>query len=182
MESERELVAALRRGDEAAFDAVYDSFRPRIYGFLVRLAGRKDVAEDLLQETFLRLAASASRLREDTNLRAWLFTVARNVHVSHRRTLVIDLDRLEGLRLFGDDAAPVPTPFEEAAGSQMERRLEAAIQRLPAKYREVILLVGVERMTPTEAAEILKLRPDAMRQRLSRARGMIKAELEVSDG
>lgn len=181
MESERELVAALKRGDEAAFDAVYERFRPRIYGFLVRLSGRRDMAEDLLQETFLRLASSAPRLREDTNLRAWLFTVARNIHRSHRRTLVVDLDRLEGFRLFQDGGTPVPTPFEVAAGSEMEQRLEAAIQRLPAKYREVILLVGVERMTPSEAAVILELKPEAMRKRLSRARGMINAELEGNE-
>jgi RNA polymerase sigma-70 factor (ECF subfamily) len=182
MSSELELVRALRRGEESAFDAAYERYRARIFGFLLRLSGRRDAAEDLLQETFLRLAAKARQLAEDTNLRAWLFTVARNLFISHRRALVVDLDRLERFRIFRREEEPITaTPFESLASSETERRLEAALARLPEKYREVVLLVGVERMTPAEAAAVLKLKPDAVRQRLSRARGMMKAELEGAE-
>src|SRR5687768_6816745 len=126
--SDREIVDALRRGEEAAFDRAFDRYRPRIFGFLARLSGRKDVAEDLLQETFLRLAAKATALREDTDLRAWLFAVARNLFISHRRSLIVDLDRVQRFRLFREEEeAPVPTPFEALASSETERRLEAAI-------------------------------------------------------
>ncbi len=179
---DRELVAALRRGEAAAFDVAYDRHRPRLFGFLARLAGRRDVAEDLLQETFLRLAARATALAEETNLKAWLFAVARNLFISHHRALVVDLDRLERFRLFRRDHGPTATtPFEALAGSETERRLEAALAALPQKYREVVLLIGVERMNPAEAATILRLKPDAVRQRLSRARGMMKKTLEGTD-
>src|SRR5262245_5384316 len=104
MSSELELVLRLRRGEEAAFDAAYDLYRRRLFGFLARLSGRRDVAEDLLQETFLRLAAKARLLAEDTNLRAWLFAVARNLFISHRRAVVVDLDRIERFRIFRRDA------------------------------------------------------------------------------
>jgi RNA polymerase sigma-70 factor (ECF subfamily) len=180
--SDREIVEALRRGEEAAFDLAFDRYRPRIFGFLARLSGRRDVAEDLLQETFLRLAAKAGALRPDTDLRAWLFAVARNLFISHRRALIVDLDRVERFRLFsGVEEPAVPTPFEALASSETERRLETALAGLPAKYREVVLLCGVERMSPSEAAAVLKLKPDAVRQRLSRARGMMKAELEGAE-
>ena len=85
-----ECVRALRNGDAAAFDAAYALYHRRIYDFLYRLSGRRDLAEDLFQETFIKLARHATTLREDTELGAWLFTVARNAYRSHRRW-VLDL-------------------------------------------------------------------------------------------
>jgi RNA polymerase sigma-70 factor (ECF subfamily) len=173
--SERELVERLRRGDGAAFDSVYASFRAPVYGFLARLSGRRDLAEELLQETFVRLAARATSLREDTRLGAWLFTVARNLFVSHARLTALDAERVDRASL-ADPARP-PTPFEEAAASQTQRALERALAALPAGYREVLLLVAVERMEPGEAAQVIGISPEALRQRLSRARTMMKEAL-----
>jgi len=67
---EADWVAGLRRGEPGAFDAVFAAYRRRIYGYLVRMTRRRDVAEDLLQETFLRLAQHAKRLAGDTKLGA----------------------------------------------------------------------------------------------------------------
>lgn len=168
----------LREGDREAFDVVYDAYRSRLFGFLARLCGRRDAAEDLLQETWIRLARTAHRLDPDTRLGPWLFTVARNLYLSHRRWAVLDLDRLTELSLWPGGSIPSPSPFEHAAGSELERRLEAALASLPVVYREVLLLVGVDGMSPAEAAEVLALRPDALRQRLARARGMMRQRLE----
>jgi len=87
MERERELalVARLRAGDLTAFDDVFDAFNHRLLSFLTRMAKNRSVAEDLLEETWLRLVSSGEDLRPDTQLGAWLFTVARNLYVSHCR-------------------------------------------------------------------------------------------------
>jgi DNA-directed RNA polymerase specialized sigma24 family protein len=74
-EIDRPLVLALKRGEAVAFDAVYEAHRPTLYSYLVRLTGRKDVAEDHFQETWIRLATHAARLDAGTHLAAWLFTV-----------------------------------------------------------------------------------------------------------
>jgi len=66
------LVDRLRAGEAAAFDEVYAAFNARLFGFLARLSRRRDVAEDLLEETWLRLVTSAGRLRTDTRLGPWL--------------------------------------------------------------------------------------------------------------
>src|SRR6476659_1613443 len=89
-ESELELVARLRRGDAAAFDAIYLALNVRLLTFLVRLSRRRDVAEELLEETWLRLVTHAARLRPDTRLVPWLFTVARNLYVSHCRSRMLE--------------------------------------------------------------------------------------------
>ena len=171
------LVERLRGGESAAFDIVYDAYRGQLFGFLVRMCRERRVAEDLLQETWLRLARSSSRLRPDTNLRAYLFTIARNLYRSHRRWAALDavrLEELEGLQ----PRRQVLTPHENAAASEERERIEVALTRLSHRHREVIVLVGLMAMSPTEAASVLGESPAATRKRLSRARTMLKEELK----
>ncbi len=178
---DRPLVDALRRGDAAAFDAVYDRYRGRVLGFLLRLSRRRDVAEDLFQETWLRLARAAPRLAEDTDLAAWLFRVARNAWVSHRRWSALDLSRLVALE---DDALPsLPASGGEARTDASRRvaQLEAALASLPPASREVLLLVAVEGFDQEQAAAILGIRYAALRQRLSRARAQLAERLAIGD-
>jgi len=173
--TERDLVDRLRRADGAAFDSVYAAFRAPIFGFLARLSGRRDLAEELLQETFVRLAARATTLRDDTRLGAWLYTVARNLFLSHARMTALDAERIDRAGL-ADPARPA-TPFEEAAANQTQLALERALAGLPASYREVLLLVAVDKMEPSEAAQVVGVSPETLRQRLSRARTMMKEAL-----
>lgn len=173
--SDAELVSRLRAADPAAFDEAYARYRAPLFSFLVRLARTCWLAEDLLQETWLRLARHATDLPSDTSLRPWLFTVARNLFVSQRRWAVLDGDRLRELGLW--PKARSDSPFEATAANETERRLESALGRIPIKYREALLLVAVEGLEPAEAAQVLGLRPDALRQRLARARSMLREEL-----
>lgn len=176
--TERQLVAGLREGRSGAFDAIYEAYRPRLFSFLARLSGDPALAEDLLQETFLRLARSAPALRADTRIGAWLFTVARNLFVSQRRWALLDLGRLAEKHLWQRLRATPASPFALAAASETERQLEQAIANLPTGYREILLLVAIESMTPTEAAAVVQLEPATVRKRLQRARAMIERELE----
>ena len=177
--TERALVDALRRGDRAAFDTVYDRFRARLFSFLARLSGDRALAEDLTQETFLRLARRATELAPDTRLRAWLYTVARNLHRDHRRRRLLDLDRLESLALWPEHRAPTTSPLDLTEADETRRRLEHALLRVPEPMREALLLVVVEGLSTDEVATILDLRPDAVRQRVSRARGLLREALEA---
>ena len=170
---ERELVGRLRGGDAGAFDVLYEAYRPRLFGFLVRLTRRRDLAEDMLQETWLRLARSAATLDEDTRIGAWLFTVARNLFVSYRRWAVLDLDRLQELALFPRLDPDAESPLDAACASELERALERALLALPLADREVLLLCGVEAMAPAEAASVLGVPPETLRKRLSRARARL---------
>jgi RNA polymerase sigma factor (sigma-70 family) len=179
--SEAELVAGLRSADPRAFDLVYARHRAPLFAFLVRLTGRRWLAEDLLQETWLRLARSATELPPDTRLRPWLFTVARNLFISHRRWAILDADRLRELGLWPGRKSDVETPLERAALSEAQRHLESALARLTLEHREVLLLCTVEQLAPSEAAEVLNITPEALRQRLSRARGILRKELEKKD-
>jgi len=178
-DSELELVRRVRAGDTDAFDAVYARFNGRLLGFLARLSGNRSVAEDLLEETWLRFVRGADRLTPDTRLGPWLFTVARNLHVSHCRARAIETSPVHaGIELW-PAMAPV-SPFEESVGHELERRIEQAMADLPVAFREVLLLVGVEGLQPAEAAQVCGVSPEALRQRLKRARALLRKRLGES--
>jgi RNA polymerase sigma-70 factor (ECF subfamily) len=184
--TDSEIVAGLRRAEASAFDAMYAQYRARIHGFLLRLSGRREGAEALFLERWNHAARAAPRLREDTRLAPWLFTIARNEWVSHRRWSMLDLSRVVTL---GDDVhfasvrSAQPAPDEELATSESVRALERAIGALPAALREALLLVAVEGFEPREAAEILGIKYDLLRQRVSRARAQLAARVsEEHDG
>jgi RNA polymerase sigma-70 factor (ECF subfamily) len=166
----------LRRGDPAAFDGVFAAYRGRVFGYLARMTRRRDLAEDLTQEVFLRLARAARGLRPDTRLRAWLFTVAHNVMVSHARAQQVTFALAAELAERPPPAEP--TPFESVVQSATQQRIERALAQLPVGHREVILLVALEGLSAAEAGAALGLTPEAVRQRLSRARSMLSPALD----
>jgi len=175
-ETELALVRRVRDGDRDAFDEVHALFNPRLFGFLARLARSRDVAEDLLEETWLRFVTHAGRLDADTRLGPWLFTVARNLHLSYCRSRAFEQSAGDaGLSLWPTVARE--SPFEQTAGSELERRLEVALASLPVAFREVLLLVAVEGLRPSEAAVVCGMSPEALRQRLKRARDMLRQRL-----
>lgn len=177
-ETELELVRGVRAGEEAAFDAIYSVFNARLLGFLARLTRRRELAEDLVEETWLRFVRHADRLQPDTQLGPWLFTVARHLHVSHCRARALESHVAGSLSLW--PAPPVSTPFESASRREFETRLETALGELPTTLREALLLVGVEGMRPSEAASVCGITAEAMRQRVRRARMMLGERLGES--
>jgi RNA polymerase sigma-70 factor (ECF subfamily) len=177
-ETELALVERLRQGEADAFDAVHLAFNRPVFTFLVRLSRRRDVAEDLLEETWLRFVKHARRLRGDTRLGPWLFTVARNLHVSYQRSRAMEDSAAAGLMALWPSSPGRSSPFELAAASELERRIERALAAMPAASREVLLLVGVAGLDHSDAADVCGVAPEALRQRLHRAREALSKALE----
>jgi len=179
-EAERALVSRLRAGDADAFDAVYAEYNTRLFAFLARLSRNRATAEDLLEETWLRLVSHGERLREDSQLGAWLFTVARNLYVSYCRSRMLEDVHAPDLIGLWPSGCP-SSPFEETAGHELGVRLEAALAELPLQYREALLLVAIEGLTPSEAAQVCGVSGEAMRQRVSRGRAMLAERLRRTE-
>ncbi len=179
---EHTLVQGLRLGDASAFDAVYAAWRPRVYGFLARLCGEPALAADLSQEVWLRLATHAPRLAPDTRLTPWLFAVARNLFRSHRRWAWMSGQRLLALTFETlTHTEHAPSPFESLCADDAQRRLERALSTVPEKYREALLLVCVEALSPTEAATVAGITPENLRQRLARGRTLLADALAAAE-
>jgi len=170
---ERALVERLRAGDAAAFEHVYETEKASVYGFLLRLCRDPHTAADLFQNVWLKLARYASRLQSDSNVRAWLLTVARREYISFRRAQALDISRLLVLDLVATNG--------EASTPEPDLALSAALGRLADADREVLLL-GASGLEPEAIAGALGVSAAALRQRLSRARRRLAALLADAEG
>jgi len=169
---DEETLRLLRRRDPRGFDRAYATYGARLLGFLTRMAGsaQRHLAEDLLQQTFLKLAEHGPELRAGSDLRAWLYTVARHAFLGHVRGRRREVD------------APSLELVNELE-PEIEARLllgdvEAALSRLKLEDRELLLLVGAEGLEPLTVARMLQVEPAALRKRLNRARRRLLSELE----
>jgi RNA polymerase sigma factor (sigma-70 family) len=180
----RLLLDRIRAGDAEAFARAYEAYRARLYNFLARMTARPAVAEELLQETWTKLAKNAWRLAEDTDLGAWLFTVARNLARDYRRSergsRDAGMDWRDARETVSETMSPEASPFEHAAASETETRLSRAIAALKPEDREVLLLVAVEGMSQDQVAKVLGIGHEASRQRVARARARLLVLLEPS--
>ncbi len=169
---DRDALSLLARRDARGFDLAYARYAERIFGFLVRLSGSRALAEDLFQHTFMRLAQAGPTLRADSDLRAWLFSVARNAFYGHARA-----------RRVAASAAPelLPLPSGDAApdAALVVQELERALARLNEDDRELLLLVAVEGLSHAEVAQVLEVDPVTVRKRVSRARARLSQVLDA---
>jgi len=167
------LLALLGQGDARGFDLIYGRYAERVFGFLMRLSGSRPVAEDLFQHTFMRLAEAGPRLRAGSDLRAWLFTVARNAFHSHARSRGVETRA--DIELM---AAPCDSFVRPDLGLALHD-LERALARLSSSDRELLLLLGVEGLSHAELAAVLGLDQVTVRKRVSRARVRLAEALDV---
>jgi RNA polymerase sigma-70 factor (ECF subfamily) len=174
--SDAELMARVRTGDRDAFADLVDRHKDAVVNYLTRLSGSRDRAEDLGQETFLRLFRSAGGYVEQGYLRAYLFRIATNLVRSEERR-----DRRQRLLLplFGVE----PDRTEPAAHSgllrqEMQRVLTAAVARLPLRYRVPLVLHEIEGWSYTDIAVELQCREGTIKSRIHRGRQSLKRQLE----
>lgn len=154
------IIADAQRGDPAAHEALVDRYSGRLYGFFYRLLGRRDDAEDLMQEVFLRLVRMLAAYRDDGRFEPWLFRIAANLARdrirSNRRTpLRVSLDGDEA-----DEFAPQADAGDDGPSRRMEReedadRLNAALASLPEWEREVLMLRHFSHMSFKEIADLM---------------------------
>lgn len=172
---DRDLLALLEQGDARGFDLTYARYAERIFGFLRRLSGSRALAEDLFQHTFMRLAEAGPGLRIDSDLRAWLFTVARNAFHSHARaTRSRALDARIDVELVAAPRTSGESPDSGLALAELER----ALAGLSAGDRELLLLFGVEGLSYGELGAVLGLDQVTVRKRVSRARARLADALD----
>lgn len=157
-----------------------------VYGFALRLArGRRDDAEDLVQDTFLRAYKAWARYENNTNCRSWLFTICRNVFLRRQEKrgrqeipageIDADIEASPGTSAF----APVPSMDPETAffDSFLDDEVLEAVDRLPAEFREAVMLSDLEGLSYAEIAASLDVPIGTVRSRLYRGRRLLQQAL-----
>ena len=172
-EREAELMARYCDGDRAAFDALYAEVAPRLFGFLHKLVGDRALAEDVLQETLLKLHEARGFYVRGADPVPWMFTIARHAAFDELRK-----KKRARVRLVGDEDRAPPEPRADLSGAPEPARGSddpagaealAALESLPAPQRQALLLTKVEGLSQAEAAARAGTTPGAIKLRAHRA-------------
>ncbi len=170
--TDEQLMLRFQGGEAGAFELLLRRHRGPAFSFLCRLTGDRPRAEDLLQETWLRVVAAAPRWEPRARFRTWLYTVARNLAAdearrrSLRRTDPLDAPGPGGASPADAMADGGPGPDRAADGALLRPRLEAALAALPEEQREVFLLREYAGVPFAEIAEITGVPAPTVKSRM----------------
>lgn len=169
--SDAELVALVSEGDEGAFRELLQHHQDAVYGFARRFLGDAQEAEDVTQETFLRLYRASNRYRPEASLRTFLLRITKNICIDHyRKKCPVLMEQLP-------EIATEETPLDLLESAIETDRLEKAIEDLPANQRAALLLRHSEDLHYRQIAEIMDLSVSAVESLLVRARRILRRNL-----
>lgn len=176
------IARGLKRNDPALLDQLIETYQHRLLRYLLFLTGKREVAEDLFQETWMRVLVRGAQYNGKARFDTWLFTIARN--------LVIDLSRkrqmasLDEMSEAGEDERPFevaidgPSPFEQFATREDRAEVAEVLLRLEPNYREVLMLRFHEEMSLEEIASVTRAPLSTVKSRLYRGLAALKPEVE----
>lgn len=180
-----DLLRRARGRQPDALAALVDAYSPRVFGLLYRLTGSQDVAEDLLQETFLRVVRAIEHYEHAGKFEPWLFRIAGNLARDYARKRgrhgeVVALEAAEsdgGARSPGAAASGVEDPAQALIRREEEQRLAAGLEQLTESEREIILLRHFTELSFREIAEVLGVPLGTALARAHRALRRLRGEL-----
>jgi RNA polymerase sigma-70 factor (ECF subfamily) len=162
-----QLIAACRRGEARAMEMLYHQYKRRVFGMAHRIVGASD-AEEVAQEVFVRVFRALASFRGDSALSTWIYRLTVNAALSH-------LAKRGRRQEVGDDAlTDVPATPAVERDSALAARIEAALAKLPAGYRAILVLHDVEGLSHEECAAILDCRVGTCKSQLHKARAKMR--------
>ncbi len=180
------LAERARAGDDAAFGALVERYQERVYRLALRLSSNPSDAEEVLQESFLQAWRKIDTFRGDARFGTWLYRIATNTALMRKRaarrrpteSLEALLPQFDESGLLADlDYQRSARADELLERAELAQRAREALDLLDQNYRAVFVLRYLEEMSTEEAARVLEITPEAVRQRLHRARLMVRGYL-----
>lgn len=175
--TDESLFSQVQRGDRHAFDMIVSRYKTRLHNCVFRLVGSVEMAEDLVQETFLRVYRNRENYQATSNFSTWIYTIALNLARS-------ELRKRKRRQFFSLNASPnddsssegfdlpdtTAGPSEYLEQSELGRAIHQAINQLPVKYRTVIVLRDIDELSYEQISEILECPTGTIKSRVNRAR------------
>ena len=175
----------LAGGHDAALNDLMARHARPVFQFLCRMLGNEDDANDLAQETFVRVYQHRASFKPGARFTTWLYTIAANLARNHHRwrarhpNVSLDAESDATGESIGDLLpASNPAPDSAAVATERAAAVRAAVASLPADMREVIILCEWQDLSSAEAAAILETTPKAIDNRLYRARNLLRERLK----
>ncbi|MDA2914317.1 RNA polymerase sigma factor [Acidobacteriia bacterium AH_259_A11_L15] len=188
--TDAEVVAYIRQGGTDGIAWLVERHSPRVYGYLLRLVKDPALAEDLLQDTWLRVVERLESYDARRPFPTWLLSIARHraidilrqqtreTHGLGRRAQAIENEEGEPVEPLEGIAAEAPSPLEQLAGADLEQRVADVFTRLPLHYREVLTLRFHQELRLEEIARILKVPLSTVKTRLQRGLILLRQRAE----
>jgi RNA polymerase sigma-70 factor (ECF subfamily) len=184
-QNERENLAiahGLKRQDPELLDKLIEQYQHRLLRYLLFLTGKREVAEDLFQETWMRVLLRGAQYNGKARFDTWLFTIARNlvIDLSRKRTMASLDEMSEG----GEDERPFeiaidgPSPLDQFRSREDSAEVAEVLLKLEPNYREVLVLRFHEEMSLDEIAKMTSAPLSTVKSRLYRGLAALKPELE----
>jgi RNA polymerase sigma-70 factor (ECF subfamily) len=180
-QGEVELVKAVLSGQPDAFERFVEHFRSKIFHYSWMMCGRPEDAEEVAQETILKVFENIDQLRDIERVRSWVFRIAKNACLMQKRKSVfaptheVSIDELSPAAELSDESRP---PDAELLRSELHAVVERVIQELPPLNRAVVLLRDMEELSTEETAGILDVSTDVVKTRLHRGRIAMRQKLD----
>src|SRR5262245_23046280 len=185
LDDAQSLAHALRRRDPDLLDRLIEQYQFRLFRYLVHLTGSHERAEDFFQETWLRVLERGHQYDGKRKFEAWLFAISRNLVLDwHRRKKPQSLESLSG----PDDDAPAfeladeksESPLAQVLGAEIRSGVQLSLQKVPAIYREVLLLRFQEEMQLEEIATLTGAPLSTVKSRLYRGLEALKGAIATA--
>ena len=175
----KEVVRRAQSGSSDDFYRIYSHFSKPVYNFIWRLIGSVEDAEDLVQETFLKVHSELRNLRDPAQFRFWLYRIARNevyqkLRKAHRATEVSIDDEEAGYHNFLKDETRQPDPEKLALSDELSDVVNQALQSLSPKYRDVFVLAVFQKMSYDDITKVVGRSLLSVKTDIYRARLMVK--------
>jgi len=186
------LVRSVQAGDPEAFESFVERFGPMIMAFGLRMCGNRADAEDVFQETLIKVFTRLADLADPGALRTWFWRVVSNECLMSRRGprdpgRTVAFDELFPLSAERGEAPDLPDagavdPERAVLAGEARERIEAAIRHLPPDYRIILLLRDFEQLSTEEVAAVLQISVANAKVRLHRARLALRRLLQAEGG
>lgn len=178
MNTESEHITQAQKGDSQAFADLYDLYSQKIYAFVISRVRHKQIAEDILQETFVKVWKALPQFKNEGNFSAWVYRIATNCMNDHFRKIMAKPEALalEEEFIIEDKAAK---PDEEFDISLTEVTMQEALNQLPLTYRQVLTLRFKEGLSAQDTGQAIKKSSIAVR--LIQYRALKKLRIIIND-
>lgn len=181
--SESELIARATQGDRSAQAEIVNQHERMVYNLALRLVGNEEDAENILQETFLKVLESLSTFKGNSQLSTWIYRIATNFALMHLRSkkktfVSIDeypLDEMQNFESFYQKNEE--DPLKNVINSELREHLSEAIEQLPPKFKTVFVLKDIEGLSLKEISSMLSMSLPAVKSNLHRARVFLRNKL-----
>jgi RNA polymerase sigma-70 factor, ECF subfamily len=181
---DEDLVVLVQKGQRRAFDEIVTRYKGRLYSFILRMVKDPSLAEELTQETLIRVYLHADKYREIARFSTWVFTIATNL-VRNRMRQQSRLPRLLSLNPVPDEDEmpldppdPLADPSRDLEGEELGRLINEASAKIPEKYRIPFLLRELEQLSYEEIQQVTGLKLGTVRSRINRARTRFRQNIK----